>query len=143
MAGNCREMGFTKKEYEFLAEIGVGPENLGGYVNGKWKASGPVISTVNPSNNQVFSLPIRSLKKVLVFKIAFFFFIETYGDRLEFWLVMILSFISYRFIVLWVIDLWASVSLRFSGLDCPHGNNYFNYLIITGSWLLFYYSSFV
>uniref|UniRef100_A0A2N9HDG0 aldehyde dehydrogenase (NAD(+)) n=1 Tax=Fagus sylvatica TaxID=28930 RepID=A0A2N9HDG0_FAGSY len=52
MAGNCREMGFTKKEYEFLAEIGVGPENLGGYVNGKWKASGPVISTVNPSNNQ-------------------------------------------------------------------------------------------
>ena len=67
-------MGFTKKEYEFLAEIGVGPENLGGYVNGKWKASGPVISTVNPSNNQVFSLPIRSLKKVFVLKIAFFFF---------------------------------------------------------------------
>jgi|UniRef100_A0A803NS04 aldehyde dehydrogenase family 7 protein A1 len=45
-------MGFEKKEYEFLKEIGLGSENLGGYVNGKWKASGPLSSTVNPSNNQ-------------------------------------------------------------------------------------------
>ncbi|KAK7817028.1 aldehyde dehydrogenase family 7 member a1 [Quercus suber] len=45
-------MGFTKKEYEFLGEIGVGPDNLGGYVDGKWKATGPVVSSVNPSNNQ-------------------------------------------------------------------------------------------
>ncbi|BFG39591.1 hypothetical protein CerSpe_258650 [Prunus speciosa] len=45
-------MGFAKKEYEFLSEIGLGPENPGGFINGKWKASGPVISTVNPSNNQ-------------------------------------------------------------------------------------------
>ncbi|PQQ04687.1 aldehyde dehydrogenase family 7 member A1 [Prunus yedoensis var. nudiflora] len=46
------EMGFAKKEYEFLSEIGLGPDNPGGFINGKWKASGPVISTVNPSNNQ-------------------------------------------------------------------------------------------
>lgn len=46
-------MGFSKKEYEFLAEIGLGPDNLGGYVNGEWKATGSVISSVNPSNNQV------------------------------------------------------------------------------------------
>ncbi|BBH08207.1 aldehyde dehydrogenase 7B4 [Prunus dulcis] len=45
-------MGFAKKEYEFLSEIGLGPENPGGFINGNWKASGPVISTVNPSNNQ-------------------------------------------------------------------------------------------
>ncbi|KAF4363578.1 hypothetical protein F8388_002119 [Cannabis sativa] len=49
---NFQEMGFEKKEYEFLKEIGLGSENLGGYVNGKWKASGPLSSTVNPSNNQ-------------------------------------------------------------------------------------------
>ncbi|XP_024017132.1 aldehyde dehydrogenase family 7 member A1 [Morus notabilis] len=45
-------MVIIKKEYEFLKEIGLGSVNLGGYVNGEWKASGPVISTVNPSNNQ-------------------------------------------------------------------------------------------
>ncbi|GMN52977.1 hypothetical protein TIFTF001_022117 [Ficus carica] len=45
-------MGFQKKEHEFLKEIGLGSENLGGHVNGEWKASGPIISTVNPSNNQ-------------------------------------------------------------------------------------------
>ena len=48
-----KEMGFEKNEYEFLKEIGLGLENLGGYVNGKWRASGPLTSTVNPSNNQV------------------------------------------------------------------------------------------
>ncbi|PON54310.1 Succinylglutamate-semialdehyde dehydrogenase [Trema orientale] len=45
-------MGFERKEYEFLNEIGLGSENLGGYVNGKWRASGPLSTTVNPSNNQ-------------------------------------------------------------------------------------------
>jgi hypothetical protein len=44
-------MGFVKKEYEFLVEIGLGLENLGGYVNGAWKATGLVVSSVNPSNN--------------------------------------------------------------------------------------------
>ncbi|KAE7998431.1 hypothetical protein FH972_002976 [Carpinus fangiana] len=48
-------MGFAKKEYEFLAEIGLGPENLGGYVNGAWKATGSVVSSVNPSNNQTIA----------------------------------------------------------------------------------------
>lgn len=38
--------------FEFLKEIGIGSENLGGYVNGEWKASGPVITTVSPSTNQ-------------------------------------------------------------------------------------------
>lgn len=51
----CAEMGFAK-EYEFLTEIGLGPRNLGGYVNGSWKARGPVVSTVNPANNQVLIL---------------------------------------------------------------------------------------
>lgn len=46
-------MGSNNREYGFLKEIGLGSENLGGYINGMWKASGPVISTVNPSNNQV------------------------------------------------------------------------------------------
>ncbi|KAM1605706.1 hypothetical protein TB2_026187 [Malus domestica] len=45
-------MGFSKKEHEFLSAIGLAPENLGGFINGNWKASGPVISTVTPSNNQ-------------------------------------------------------------------------------------------
>ncbi|RXI06186.1 hypothetical protein DVH24_018228 [Malus domestica] len=45
-------MGFAKKEHEFLSAIGLAPENLGGFINGNWKASGPVISTVTPSNNQ-------------------------------------------------------------------------------------------
>ncbi|XP_031399903.1 aldehyde dehydrogenase family 7 member B4 isoform X1 [Punica granatum] len=48
-------MSFAKKEYEFLTEIGIGPRNLGGYVSGAWKASGPVVSTVNPANNQVIA----------------------------------------------------------------------------------------
>lgn len=55
------EMGFAKKEYEFLAEIGLGPENLGAYVNGAWKATGSVVSSVNPSNNQVFGFGLLTL----------------------------------------------------------------------------------
>ncbi|CAI0419175.1 unnamed protein product [Linum tenue] len=45
-------MGFEKKEYEFLEEIGLSSKNVGCYVNGKWKANGPVITTTNPANNQ-------------------------------------------------------------------------------------------
>ncbi|XP_068343532.1 aldehyde dehydrogenase family 7 member A1-like [Pyrus communis] len=45
-------MGFAKKDHEFLRAIGLAPENPGGFINGKWKASGPFISTVIPSNNQ-------------------------------------------------------------------------------------------
>ncbi|KAJ9687915.1 hypothetical protein PVL29_013911 [Vitis rotundifolia] len=45
-------MAFERKEYQFLAEIGVGPANPGCYINGEWKARGPLVSSVNPSNNQ-------------------------------------------------------------------------------------------
>ncbi|KAK2651911.1 hypothetical protein Ddye_011767 [Dipteronia dyeriana] len=48
-------MGFAKKEYEFLSEIGLSSENLGCYVNGKLKANGPVVSSVNPANNQTIA----------------------------------------------------------------------------------------
>ncbi|KAK6911847.1 Aldehyde dehydrogenase domain [Dillenia turbinata] len=48
-------MSFVKKDYEFLKEIGVGPNNLGSYVNGSWKGSGPVVSSLNPANNQVIA----------------------------------------------------------------------------------------
>jgi hypothetical protein len=73
------EMGFAKKEHEFLAEIGLGPENLGGYVNGAWKATGPVVSSVNPSNNQVFgfgllfSLIIEAERQIFKESIRFAF----------------------------------------------------------------------
>ncbi|XP_021716541.1 aldehyde dehydrogenase family 7 member B4 [Chenopodium quinoa] len=45
-------MSFAKKEYEFLKEIDISPRNIGCYVSGNWKANGPVISTINPANNQ-------------------------------------------------------------------------------------------
>ncbi|KAL7140398.1 hypothetical protein ABFS83_09G118100 [Erythranthe nasuta] len=45
-------MSFGKKEHDFLKEIGLGPRNLGCYVNGVWKGNGPVVSTVNPADNQ-------------------------------------------------------------------------------------------
>lgn len=45
-------MSFAKKEYEFLKEIEISPRNIGCYVTGKWKAHGPLISTLNPANNQ-------------------------------------------------------------------------------------------
>jgi aldehyde dehydrogenase family 7 protein A1 len=46
-------MGFARKEYEFLSEIGLSSRNLGCYVDGTWKANGPVVTSVNPANNQV------------------------------------------------------------------------------------------
>lgn len=49
-------MGFARKQYEFLSEIGLSTSNLGCFVNGTWKGSGPVVSTVNPANNQVLIL---------------------------------------------------------------------------------------
>ncbi|CAN1828014.1 Aldehyde dehydrogenase family 7 member A1 [Linum perenne] len=48
-------MGFEKKEYEFLGEIGLSSSNPGCYVGGKWKANGPVITTTNPANNQTIA----------------------------------------------------------------------------------------
>lgn len=46
-------MSFIRKDYEFLRDIGIGPRNPGCYVNGSWKAHGPIVSTLNPANNQV------------------------------------------------------------------------------------------
>ncbi|OMO67181.1 hypothetical protein CCACVL1_20740 [Corchorus capsularis] len=48
-------MGFDRKEYQFLGEIGLGPTNVGCFINGKWKASGSEVSSVNPSNNQAIA----------------------------------------------------------------------------------------
>ncbi|PRQ47033.1 Aldehyde dehydrogenase family 7 member A1 [Rosa chinensis] len=42
----------TEKDYEFLEKIGLATENPGGFINGKWKATGPVISTFNPADDQ-------------------------------------------------------------------------------------------
>lgn len=46
---------FTKKEYQFLSELGLGPRNPGCYVNGFWKGSGPMVASHNPANNQACS----------------------------------------------------------------------------------------
>ncbi|KAG6383853.1 hypothetical protein SASPL_156374 [Salvia splendens] len=46
-------MSFAKREYEFLKEIGLGPRNPGCYVNGAWQGHGPVVSSVNPADNQI------------------------------------------------------------------------------------------
>jgi aldehyde dehydrogenase family 7 protein A1 len=45
-------MGSANNEYEFLSEIGLTSHNLGSYVAGKWQANGPLVSTLNPANNQ-------------------------------------------------------------------------------------------
>ncbi|KAI4381829.1 hypothetical protein MLD38_007865 [Melastoma candidum] len=49
-------MSFARKDYEFLRDIGISPRNSGCYVNGSWKAHGPLVSTLNPANNQVLLL---------------------------------------------------------------------------------------
>ncbi|GFP88707.1 aldehyde dehydrogenase family 7 member a1 [Phtheirospermum japonicum] len=46
------EMSFGKKEHGFLKEIGLGPRNLGCYINGVWQGNGPVVSSVSPADNQ-------------------------------------------------------------------------------------------
>ncbi|KAJ7979234.1 Aldehyde dehydrogenase [Quillaja saponaria] len=48
-------MGFEKKEYEFLREIGLDSNNTGSFINGQWKSSGSVITSLNPSNNQAIA----------------------------------------------------------------------------------------
>ncbi|KAI4381828.1 hypothetical protein MLD38_007865 [Melastoma candidum] len=48
-------MSFARKDYEFLRDIGISPRNSGCYVNGSWKAHGPLVSTLNPANNQVIA----------------------------------------------------------------------------------------
>ncbi|KAJ6696114.1 ALPHA-AMINOADIPIC SEMIALDEHYDE DEHYDROGENASE [Salix koriyanagi] len=48
-------MVFARKEHEFLSEIGLSSRNLGCYVDGTWKANGPVVTSVNPANNQAIA----------------------------------------------------------------------------------------
>ncbi|KAL8098834.1 aldehyde dehydrogenase family 7 member B4 [Apium graveolens] len=48
-------MGFAKKEYEFLSEIGIEASNPGCFVNGVWKGNGAVVSSLNPSSNQTIA----------------------------------------------------------------------------------------
>lgn len=48
-------MSFSKGEYEFLKEIGIAPTNLGCHVNGAWKGSGPLVTSLNPANNQAIA----------------------------------------------------------------------------------------
>ncbi|KAF3643813.1 putative transcription initiation factor iib [Capsicum annuum] len=56
-------MSFAKKEYEFLKQIGIGPKNPGNYINGTWKATGSVISTINPANNQTIAEVVEASAK--------------------------------------------------------------------------------
>jgi aldehyde dehydrogenase family 7 member A1 len=48
---------FTKKEHQFLSELGLTPRNPGSFVNGIWKGSGGVVSSLNPTNNQASFFP--------------------------------------------------------------------------------------
>ncbi|CAN6478710.1 unnamed protein product [Victoria cruziana] len=43
---------FGKKEYQFLRELGLAPRNLGCYGGGVWMGHGPIVTSVNPANNQ-------------------------------------------------------------------------------------------
>ena len=53
---------FARKEHQFLAELGLAPRNPGSFACGAWGGSGPVITTTNPTNNQVRLLPSRSAR---------------------------------------------------------------------------------
>ncbi|KAM0949199.1 putative aldehyde dehydrogenase (NAD(P)(+)) [Dioscorea sansibarensis] len=48
-------MGFARKEYQFLADLGLGPRNPGAFVNGVWRGAGPLVASTNPANNQVIA----------------------------------------------------------------------------------------
>ncbi|KAF7837539.1 aldehyde dehydrogenase family 7 member A1 [Senna tora] len=48
-------MGSDKNDYGFLKEIGLGSSNIGGFLDGKWKASGSSVNSLNPSNNQTIA----------------------------------------------------------------------------------------
>ncbi|XP_058723193.1 aldehyde dehydrogenase family 7 member A1-like isoform X1 [Vicia villosa] len=46
-------MGSDSNNLGFFKEIGLGATNIGSFINGQWKANGPTVQSVNPSNNQV------------------------------------------------------------------------------------------
>jgi aldehyde dehydrogenase family 7 protein A1 len=53
---------FAKKEHQFLAELGLAPRNPGSFACGAWGGSGPVVTTTNPTNNEVRLRPTRSAR---------------------------------------------------------------------------------
>lgn len=42
-------------KYPFLKELGIEPENMGAYYNGKWQGNGEILKSTNPSTEQVIS----------------------------------------------------------------------------------------
>ncbi len=46
-------VGFEREDYQFLKELGLAPHNLGCFSGGIWKGNGPIITSVNPSDNKV------------------------------------------------------------------------------------------
>jgi hypothetical protein len=44
---------FERDDYRFLAELGLAAENLGCYGGGVWRANGPTVTSINPSDNKV------------------------------------------------------------------------------------------
>ncbi|KAL6655505.1 hypothetical protein ACP70R_006331 [Stipagrostis hirtigluma subsp. patula] len=46
---------FARKEHQFLAELGLAPRNPGSFASGAWGGSGPVVTSTNPTNNQVIA----------------------------------------------------------------------------------------
>jgi len=44
---------FERDDYRFLTELGLAPENLGCYGGGAWRANGPTVTSINPSDNKV------------------------------------------------------------------------------------------
>jgi hypothetical protein len=44
---------FESPENKFLTTLGLEAHNIGSYVNGKWKANGPTVTSVNPSTGKV------------------------------------------------------------------------------------------
>jgi len=50
---------FEREDYQFLTELGLAPENLGCYGGGAWRANGPTVTSVNPSDNK----PIATVRE--------------------------------------------------------------------------------
>ena len=53
--GKTMGVDFERENYQFLKELSLAPENLGCYGGGVWRANGPTVTSVNPSDNEVNS----------------------------------------------------------------------------------------
>ena len=47
------ESELTFDKYPFLKELGIEPINNGGYIGGKWFGGEEVLTTINPTTNEV------------------------------------------------------------------------------------------